>query len=128
MPRTEFPSATGKIHQHGENKLNHRCFKRWSKNYVFQHCLWSRVCCVILIFQWLSNSSNVPLVYLLWRCSSALFAGLALLIFFTTSQYTGKNIAKFFIYLTNNGRIVAALALGLEVSRVSVLSSHDYYF
>ena len=33
-----------------------------------------------------------------------------------------ENISKFFIYLTNNGRLVAALALGLEVSCASVLS------
>ena len=31
-----------------------------------------------------------------------------------------ENIAKYFIYLTNYGRLLAALALGLEASDVSV--------
>ena len=37
-----------------------------------------------------------------------------------------ENISKYLIYLTNNGRLVAALALGLEVSCASVLSQFGW--
>ena len=79
-------------------------------------------------FQWLSSSTNVPLVYLIWRCSVAIFAGFALLFSFGSNVLSflekdeEENISKYLIYLTNNGRLVAALALGLEVSRASVLT------
>ena len=63
----------------------------------------------------------MPLVFLIWRCSAAIFAGLALLISFASNVVSflekdeEENISKYLIYLTNNGRLVAALALGLEV-------------
>ena len=70
----------------------------------------------------------MPWVYLIWRCSVAIFAGLALLISFASNVLSSmeedeeQNISKYFIYLTNNGRIVAALALGLEVNLVQIVS------
>ena len=63
----------------------------------------------------------MPLVFLIWRCSVAIFAGLALLISFASNVVSflekdeEENISKYLIYLTNNGRLVAALTLGLEV-------------
>ena len=63
----------------------------------------------------------MPLVFLIWRCSVAIFAGLALLVSFASNVVSflekdeEENISKYLIYLTNNGRLVAALALGLEV-------------
>ena len=71
----------------------------------------------------------MPLIFLLWRCSLALFACLALLISFASNvmdfleKKEEENIAKYFIYLTNYGRLLAALALGLEASNVSVCST-----
>ena len=68
----------------------------------------------------------MPSVYVIWRCSVAIFAGLALLISFASNVLTfleegeKENISKYFIYLTNNGRLVAALALALEVRRAFV--------
>ena len=89
---------------------------------------WQIKCDWKVIVQWLSSSKNVPLVYLIWRCSVAIFAATALLFGFGSNVLSflekgqEENISKFFIYLTNNGRLVAALALGLEVSCASVLS------
>ena len=63
----------------------------------------------------------MPLVFLIWRCSVAIFAGLALLVSFASNVVSflekdeEENISKYLIYLTNNGRLVAALTLGLEV-------------
>ena len=74
----------------------------------------------------------MPLLYLIWRCTAAIFAGSALLISFGSNvlNYLEKdeeeNISKYLIYLTNNGRLVAALALGLEVSCASVLSQFGW--
>ena len=93
---------------------------------------WQIKCDWNVIFQWLSSSTNVPLLYLIWRCTAAIFAGSALLISFGSNvlNYLEKdeeeNISKYLIYLTNNGRLVAALALGLEVSCASVLSQFGW--
>ena len=70
--------------------------------------------------QWLSPGEP-PLAYLAWRLLAAAIAlaGLLQSIVQNTLEFIEKeqeeNIYKHFIYLTNNGRLVAALALGLEV-------------
>jgi len=73
---------------------------------------------------WLAKGSRVPLFYLLWRLFAASLAlvGLVQSIAQNTLEFLEKeqheNIYKYFIYLTNNGRWVAAAALLLEAALV----------
>ena len=72
--------------------------------------------------QWLSRGGP-PLAYLGWRLAVAALAlaGLTQSIVQNTLEFLEReqeeNIYKYFIYLTNNGRWVAAAALSMEVSR-----------
>lgn len=74
---------------------------------------------------WIGDNSRVSLTYLIYRWFLAIFFTASLVqsilqsvLHFLDVEQT-ENVYKYFIYLTNNGRLVAALAFTLEASLVT---------